>query len=138
MGSRGNYRVPVIRKAMQHVMTEKCSAFRDRTGLTQALATISELKQKLSKTSLTNKSKRFNYELQEAFELGNMLKTAEVIVFSALNREESRGSHFRKEHPERNDEELLKHTLIHSTNERLTLSYKPVVVTKFAPEKRRY
>jgi succinate dehydrogenase / fumarate reductase flavoprotein subunit len=57
LDSRGNYRVPVIRKAMQHVMTEKCSAFRDRTGLNQALATINELKQKLSKTSLTNKSK---------------------------------------------------------------------------------
>jgi succinate dehydrogenase / fumarate reductase flavoprotein subunit len=138
LGSRGNYRVSLIRAAMQHVMAEKCSVFRDRNGLTKALATIIELKQKLSKASLTSKSRRFNYELQELLELGNMLKTAEAMVFSALTREESRGSHFRNDHPERNDEEWLKHTLIHSSNERLTLSYKPVVITKFPPEKRRY
>jgi succinate dehydrogenase / fumarate reductase flavoprotein subunit len=138
LGARGNYRFPVIREAMQHLMAEKCSVFRDRNGLTKALATISELKQKLSKASLASKSRRFNYELQEVLELGNMLKTAEAMVFSALNREESRGSHFRNDYPERNDEEWLKHTLIHSSNERLTLSYKPVVVTKFPPEKRRY
>jgi succinate dehydrogenase / fumarate reductase flavoprotein subunit len=123
---------------MQRVMAEKCSVFRDQNGLTEALAIIRELKQKHSSLNLANKSRRFNYELQEALELGNMLKTAEAVVFSALHREESRGSHFRSDHPERNDEEWLKHTIVHSSIERLTLSYKPVVVTKFLPERRRY
>jgi succinate dehydrogenase / fumarate reductase flavoprotein subunit len=138
LGSHGDYRVPAIREAMQRVMAEKCSVFRDQNGLTEALATIRELKQKYASLNLANKSRRFNYEVQEALELGNMLKTAEAIVFSALHREESRGSHFSSDHPERNDEEWLKHTLAHSSNKRLTLSYKPVVVTKFPPEKRRY
>ena len=138
LDSRGNYRVPAIREAMQRVMAEKCSVFRDQNGLTEALATIRELKQKHANLNLANKSRRFNYELQDALELGNMLKTAETMAFSALSREESRGSHFRNDHPERNDEEWLKHTLVHSSDGRLTLSYKPVVVTKFPPEKRRY
>jgi succinate dehydrogenase / fumarate reductase flavoprotein subunit len=85
-----------------------------------------------------NKSRKFNYELTEFFELKNMLKTAEVMVFSALQRGESRGSHFRSDFPERNDEQWLKHTFVHAALEGLRASYRPVVITKFAPEKRRY
>jgi succinate dehydrogenase / fumarate reductase flavoprotein subunit len=138
LDSHGEFRVPAVRKAMQRVMTEKCSVFRDQNGLNEALATIRELKQKYSNLILGNKSKRFNYELQDALELGNMLKTVESIAFSALHRLESRGSHFRNDYPERNDEEWLKHTLIHPSNEGLKVGYKPVVITKFPPQKRRY
>jgi succinate dehydrogenase / fumarate reductase flavoprotein subunit len=80
----------------------------------------------------------FNYELQEAFELNNMLHVAEVVVFSALKRMESRGSHFREDFPERNDEQWLIHTLINESQSELEASYKPVVISRFAPEKRRY
>jgi succinate dehydrogenase / fumarate reductase flavoprotein subunit len=138
LGSHGDFRVPAIREAMQRVMAEKCNVFRDENGLTEALATIRELEQKYTDLSLANKSKRFNYELQDALELGNMLKTAETIVFSALRREESRGSHFRSDHNERNDDDWLKHTLIYASNEGLKANHKPVIVTKFPPEKRRY
>jgi len=138
LGAHGDSRVPVIREAMQRVMADKCNVFRDLDGLTKALAAIRELKQKFANLSLANKSKRFNYELQEALELGNMLKTAEGIVFSALKREESRGSHFRNDYPERNDDDWLKHTLVYALNEGLKVSYKPVLITKFPPEKRRY
>ena len=138
LGAHGDSRVPVIREAMQRVMADKCSVFRDRDGLTKALAVIRELKQKYANLNLANKSKRFNYELQEAIELGNMLKTAEGIVFSALNREESRGAHFRNDYSERNDDEWLKHTLVYASNEDLKVRYKPVLITKFPPEKRRY
>jgi succinate dehydrogenase / fumarate reductase flavoprotein subunit len=138
LGAHGDSRVTSIREALQQVMTEKCSVFRNRDGLTNALTAIRELKQKYVNLNLANKSKTFNYELQDALELGNMLKTAEVIVFSALNREESRGSHFRNDYPERNDADWLKHTLVHASNEGLKVNCKPIIVTKFYPEKRRY
>src|SRR4030067_2516033 len=138
LDTHGDFHVPVIREAMRRLMAEECSVFRDRDGLTKALAAIRQLRQKYANSSLANKSRRFNYELQDALELGNMLKTAETIVFSALNREESRGSHFRNDYPERNDDEWLKHTLVYASNEGLRVSYKPVLITKFPPEKRRY
>jgi succinate dehydrogenase / fumarate reductase flavoprotein subunit len=136
--SKGNERVPVIREAMQRLMTEKCSVFRERDSLQQALTEIRQLKERYSNLSLANKGTRFNYELQEALELGNMLETAETIAFSALQREESRGAHYRKDFPERNDKEWLKHTLVYATPEGLTLRYKTFTVTRFPPEKRRY
>jgi succinate dehydrogenase / fumarate reductase flavoprotein subunit len=134
----GNERVPVLREAMQRLMTEKCSVFRNGDDLGQALEEIRQLEKRCLNVGLANKSKIFNYELEEALELGNMLKTAEAIVFSALQRNESRGAHYRSDYPERNDEEWLKHTLVYMAPQGLKTAYKPIAITRFPPEKRRY
>ncbi len=136
--STGGERVFIIREQMQRVMMDKCSVFRDRKGLERALSEFRQLKIKYRNLSLGYKGRTFNYELEEALELGNMLKTAEVIVFSALQRRESRGAHYRVDFPERRDELWLKHTLVFETSEGLQLRYKPVIVTRFKPEARRY
>jgi succinate dehydrogenase / fumarate reductase flavoprotein subunit len=136
--SKGTESVTVSREEMQRLMTEQCSVFRNSTNLKDALNKICQLKKRCLNVGLTNKSLIFNYELQEAFELNNMLRVAEVVVFSALKRAESRGSHFREDFPERNDEQWLIHTLVSESPSGLEASYKPVVISKFAPEKRRY
>jgi succinate dehydrogenase / fumarate reductase flavoprotein subunit len=136
--SKGTERVAPLREAMQRLMTEKCGVFRNGQTLTTALEQVKQLKKRFLNVGLTNKSKIFNYELQEAFELSNMMRTAEVIVYSALKREESRGAHFRSDYPERNDEEWLRHTFVHEVPGGLQENYKPISITRFAPEKRRY
>ncbi len=135
--SKGPEKVAVLREAMQNVMMEQCSVFRNQENLTAVLEKIRKLRQLLH-VGLGNKSKIFNYELQEAQELANMLRVAEVIVYSALLRTESRGAHFRSDYPERNDEQWLKHTLIHESPSGIKESFKPVWVGRFAPEKRSY
>ena len=107
-------------------------------GLEQALQRIRGLKGRMGNVELTCKGKRFNYELEEALELENMLKLAEVIVYSALQREESRGAHYRNDFPERDDLTWLKHTLVFQTPTGLEGQYKPVVVTRFEPKARKY
>ncbi len=119
-------------------MTEKCSVFRDKLNLSSALSEIRKLNKKYSNLIINDKSERFNYELQTAFELGNMLKTAEVIVFSALNREESRGSHYRTDFSKRIDEKWLKHTLTSNYDNFLRIDYTPVEISQFKPVKREY
>jgi len=138
LDSSGNERVSVLRAALQCLMTEKCSVFRNNDGLKEALEMIRQLEKRLANVGLANRSKVFNYELQEALEFGNMLKTAEAIVFSALQRKESRGAHYRSDYPERNDAEWLMHTLVYAAGEGLEAAYKPISITRFAPEKRRY
>ena len=136
--NKGSERIAPIREALQRVMSEKCSVFRHHDGLTDALSEIQKLKKRYANLKVVNQGRRFNYELLEALELENMLVTAEAIVFSALHRHESRGAHFRQDFQERNDAEWLKHTLISRSKGGLRLSYKPVVVSRFPPEKRRY
>jgi succinate dehydrogenase / fumarate reductase, flavoprotein subunit len=136
--SKGGECISVLRETMQRLMTEQCSVFRNGQGLEQTLLMIRQLKKRSLNVGLTDKSKIFNYELQEALELNNMLRVAEVIVYSALQRKESRGSHFRNDYPERNDDDWLNHTFVNETPAGLKESYKPLVTGRFTPERRRY
>jgi succinate dehydrogenase / fumarate reductase flavoprotein subunit len=134
----GKERVNEIRDEMQKTMTQYCSVFRDRPKLEQALLRIRELKTRYANMGLTFRGNRCNYELEDTLELGNMLKLAEAIVYSALLRQESRGAHFRNDYPQRNDQDWLKHTLTAQTSTGLKVDYKPVTVTRFKPKARTY
>ncbi len=138
LGMAGKERAAAVRDDMQKTMTQFCSVFRDRKGLEQATQRIRELQGRMANLEIMHKGKRFNYELEEALELENMLKLAEVIVYSALQREESRGAHYRNDFPERNDEAWLKHTLVFHMPIGFEVQYKPVVVTRFEPKARKY
>jgi succinate dehydrogenase / fumarate reductase flavoprotein subunit len=138
LGIVGKERASTVREDMQKTMTQLCSVFRDRKGLEQALQRIRELKGRMATLELMCKKKRFNFELEEALELENMMKLAEAIVYSAMQREESRGAHYRNDFPERNDEAWLKHTLVFHMPSGFEVHHKPVVVTRFEPKARLY
>ena len=80
----------------------------------------------------------FNTELLDAFELDYLLDLALVTVTCALNRTESRGAHSREDFPKRDDANWLKHTLAYRKEDRIELKYKPVSITRFQPQERRY
>jgi hypothetical protein len=67
-----------------------------------------------------------------------MLQVARVITLGALNRNESRGAHYKPDFPERNDEEWLKTTVAEYAEEAPVLSYEPVDVSLVEPRKRDY
>ena len=67
-----------------------------------------------------------------------MLTIAEAIVLGAVNRQESRGSHYRTDFPKRDDELWQRHTLISRDGTGLSIGYRVVSVTRFKPEERKY
>jgi fumarate reductase flavoprotein subunit len=81
----------------------------------------------------------FNTELISAIELENLLELSEAIIESALNRKESRGSHQRNDHVDRDDENYLAHTLAYRADGTVPrIEYLPVVITKWPPGDRIY
>jgi succinate dehydrogenase / fumarate reductase flavoprotein subunit len=136
--SRGKEQLHGIRQPMKKTMMDYCSVFRDEKGMRCALDEIRGLKERHERVGLSNKGRRFNYELVEALELGNMLIQAEVILTSGLARRESRGAHFRRDFPHRDDTRWLKHTLATSTSQGPKISFKPVTVTLYEPTARAY
>ncbi|MCI0472841.1 MAG: hypothetical protein L0Y76_04575, partial [Ignavibacteria bacterium] len=89
--------------------------------------------------SIQDKGTVFNTDLMEALEMENLLLNAEATVYSALNRNESRGAHTREDFPKRDDENWMKHSFItiNETGEP-KITYKPVTVTRYKPMERKY
>jgi len=123
---------------MQSAMMDYGSVFRNEDGIKKGIEEIRNLKARYREAGVVNKGKRFNYELMEAIELGHQLELAEVILFSALHRRESRGAHYREDFPSRADRYFLKHTLVFQTPNEPEVRYKPVKITRFQPEARVY
>jgi fumarate reductase flavoprotein subunit len=134
----GGETVAGIRVDLQSILEEGAGIFRDQAILERAAATISDLKGRFDKLSLTDKSRTYNTELIAALELGAMLDVGEAIVHSAMARTESRGSHQRTDHPGRNDKAFLKHSLAYRTEGDPRIDYKEVTITRWPPGERVY
>ena len=116
-----------IRAAMQ----QHAGVFRTQATMDEGVAKIAELRERVNKIGLKDKSKVFNTARIEALEVENLIEAAQATIVSAAARHESRGAHTvndygdTPEHPNgRNDTEWHKHTLWHSATN--SLSYKPV------------
>ena len=128
-----------LREEMQDVMQDEVGIFREGKGMERALAKIRELQDRYRSVVVMDKGKRFNTDLMEAWELGNLLDLAEVTTLSAVSREESRGAHMREDFSTRDDVSWLRHTLAYrGPDGEIELKYKPVTITKFQPKERVY
>jgi succinate dehydrogenase / fumarate reductase, flavoprotein subunit len=128
-----------IREELQDVMMDHVSVFREETGIRTAIEKVQELQERFKRVVVMDKGKRYNMDLLEAWELGNLLDLAEVTAVCALNRTESRGAHSREDYPDRDDENWLKHSLAYrDENGGIDIRYKPVTITRFQPKERVY
>ncbi|MFC1816187.1 FAD-binding protein, partial [Thermodesulfobacteriota bacterium] len=108
--AHGRESIGQLRTALRTLMTTNVGVFRTEAGISEAIETIKELKERANRTSLSNKSLAMNQELMQRWELDNLLVVAMVIAQAALNRKESRGAHYRKDFPDRS-EAFKHHTL---------------------------
>ena len=134
----GSERIASLRKEMHQVMEQSVDIFRSESGLKEACNKIEELKDRFSSILIEDKSLIFNTELTSALELENMIDVAESIIFSALSRRESRGSHQRTDFVNRDDENFLRHSLAYRTEAESRIEYQDVVITKWPPAERIY
>ena len=118
---------------------DKASVFRTDETLGSMLQTLGELKDRYQKVSIQDKGEVFNYDLTEAIELGFLIDLAESLVVAARARAESRGGHFRDDHPTRDDTNWMRHSLAYRQPDgSVRLDYKPVVGGKYEPMERKY
>ncbi|MCZ0203866.1 MULTISPECIES: succinate dehydrogenase flavoprotein subunit [Streptomyces] len=141
--STGNERVATLRRELQETMDANVMVFRTEQTIKTAVEKIAELKERYKNVAIQDKGKRFNTDLLEAIELGNLLDLAEVMAVSALARKESRGGHYREDYPNRDDVNFMRHTMAYREvgadgSETVRLDYKPVVQTRYQPMERKY
>jgi len=134
----GQYRIDLVRTNFQDSMTQHCGVFRTEELMREGLQQLQQLQQQYSQVYLDDKDSCWNTEIVEALELRSLMIVGQLILTSALNRQESRGAHFREDYQERDDANFLKHTMAYYSPAGIDLQYRPVTITMFEPQERKY
>lgn len=125
---------------MADVMTRNVTVVRYNDKLAETLQTLETLARDYERIGVDDKSTWNNTTTVFVRELKSMIDLAKVITAGALARDESRGSHYKPEFPERDDEAWLKTTLAayDPALDGPRLSYEEVDLSLIEPRKRDY
>jgi succinate dehydrogenase / fumarate reductase flavoprotein subunit len=136
--ARGTEKIAVIRRELQETMDKNAQVYRTEESLNEALEKIKELRNRYENIQVQDRGLRFNTDLLEAIELGFLLDLAEVLAFTARERRESRGGHYREDFETRDDEKFMVHSMAYKAGDDITIGWKPVVITNYPPMERKY
>jgi succinate dehydrogenase flavoprotein subunit len=127
-----------LHEELGKVMTDNVTVVRYNDRLQATDDKLRELQDRFKKISINDSNLWATQAIPHARQLYNMLELARVITLGALNRNESRGAHYKPDFPERDDENFLKTTIAEYSAEAPVLSYEPVDVSLVEPRKRDY
>ncbi|MFI8575065.1 succinate dehydrogenase flavoprotein subunit [Rossellomorea aquimaris] len=140
MSMNGTENAYVIHKELGEWMTDNVTVVRHNDKLKQTDEKIQELMERYQNININDTAKWSNQGATFTRQLWNMLQLARVITIGALNRNESRGAHYKPDFPERNDEEFLKTTMAkyNAATNSPEFHYEEVDTSLIAPRKRDY
>ncbi len=128
-----------IRAELQDGMFDLAFVVRTENGLRKMQDILTGLRERYERVAIQDKGSIYNTDLMEAVEVGFLLDCADALVVAALARDESRGAHIREDHPLRDDDHWLKHSLgTREADGSIRLDYKPVRMGPYVPMERKY
>ncbi len=140
MSMDGTENAYVIHKELGEWMTDNVTVVRDNARLQQTDDKIVELMERYKNININDTARWSNQGAMFTRQLHNMLQLARVITIGALNRNESRGAHYKPEFPERNDDEFMKTTIAryNPVANAPEFSYEEIDISFIPPRKRDY
>jgi succinate dehydrogenase / fumarate reductase flavoprotein subunit len=128
-----------IREELAQTMHVNFGVFRREDEMREQGQVLERLRERYEHVVVDDKGSVFNNDLTQALELGFMLELAQCMVVAGLARKESRGAHARPyDYPARDDENYLRHTLVSWEDGEPSLDWRPVSMTKWQPQERKY
>src|SRR5207237_3218376 len=123
---------------MGRIMTDNVTVVRYNDRLKETDDELRELMERYRRISINDSNLWATMSLSHERHLDNMLELARVIILGALNRNESRGAHYKPDFPDRDDENFLKTTIAEYSGEGPVISYDAVDISLIPPRKRDY
>jgi succinate dehydrogenase / fumarate reductase flavoprotein subunit len=128
-----------IRAELQDAMFDLAFVVRTEESLSKMDEILVGLRERYGRIAIGDKGSVYNTDLMEAVEVGFLLDCASTLVTAAAARDESRGAHYREDHPLRDDANWLKHSLAYRTDDgSIRLETKPVQMGPYVPMERKY
>lgn len=128
----------VLHQEMGEMMTRNVGIVRNNKDLTAADLELQNYQERWHHIGMVDGNAYSNQTVMFVKQLKNMMELARVITIGALNRNESRGAHYKPEFPERNDNEYLKTTKAFYTEDGPRLELEDVDTSLLEPVKRTY
>ena len=133
--------VSILKEKMQQNMQNNFGVFRRGDLMEKGIEELSHTRDEVDNMFLQDKSATFNTARIEALEMQNLFEVAEATAITANERKESRGAHARDDHPERDDDNWLKHSIYYAETKEVSkrdVNYRPKTVQAFQPMVRSY
>jgi fumarate reductase flavoprotein subunit len=125
--------VESLREALFECMWNDVGILRTAQGLQRALHTLDELDAQLARTGVADDDRAFNLSWHDWLNLKNLIAVSRVIATSALAREDSRGAHFREDHPETGSLPDSTYIVVTQQGGQLHMRREPVHFTRVKP-----
>lgn len=128
----------VLHQEMGELMTRNVGIVRYNKDLTAADGELQRFMERWHRLAMVDSNVYSNQTVMFVKQLKNMMELARVITISALNRDESRGAHYKPDFPERNDKDYLKTTKAFYTADGPRFEWEEVNTSLLEPVKRTY
>jgi succinate dehydrogenase/fumarate reductase flavoprotein subunit len=127
---KGGTKPSTVLARIQQIADEKVGVIRDEATLKSALEEVEAIKRLSTKMSVDDQTRNYNLEWIEALEATNLALLLEATVKAALMRTESRGVHYREDHPYVDNENWLNEIVVKMRSDgSVQLRKEPVTVT---------
>ena len=126
-------RLTPIRDRLHEVMWDDVGISRSRVSLERGRASLASLRETLHMTGVDGNDRAFNMTWHDWMNLDSLIRVSEAICAAAVARDDSRGAHYREDHPETGDLATSQYTQVRRDGDALRVSFAPVEFTRVKP-----
>ncbi len=122
-----------IREGLLTTMWDDVGILRSGEGLTRGAAVLDDLQRAIGRCGVPDGDRRYNLTWTDRLNLENLVQVSRTICAAAQARTDSRGAHFREDHPTASELSTSRYTVVRMSDNDIQVTTEPVHFTRVPP-----